>query len=198
MSETPRRADSRPACCRSATVEPFVDDVDGESRFFRARIAGGRNSSQTFRCSHLRWPWRTLNRAGSRSANSTTSLSRYGTRTSRPCAIESLSAYISSSSGSEERISSTWNAPSSSQPSISGARSAQNSQDAVPRALGSRPSPEQAVDVVTRHDREHVLVSLQAVLDVQRIDARFSVSLRGRRRMPASSRAAAIRGSCRQ
>ncbi len=54
--------------------------------------------------------------------------------------MESLSAYISSSSGREDRISSTWKAPSSSVPAISGSSSRQKSQMASPAPSGKAPS----------------------------------------------------------
>src|SRR5437016_2070637 len=59
----------------------------------------------------------------------------YGTRSSRPCAIESLSAYMSSSSGSVERTSRNWRPPNSSVESIRLVRSDQGHFHVVPRPL---------------------------------------------------------------
>ena len=62
-----RRADSPTACCPSELWNHSSTTLTAKPRFLRARISGGRKRSQTRRCSHLRWPRRTLKRAGSRS-----------------------------------------------------------------------------------------------------------------------------------
>src|SRR5437773_6414153 len=65
-------------------TEPPVHDIDGEPALRPFQDRHGRWLRHTCRCSHFWDPFRTLKVADSRSTYSTISLSRYGTRSSRP------------------------------------------------------------------------------------------------------------------
>ena len=128
-------------------MEPVVHHVDREPALL-ARKNGRRQvlRGRPRRCSHLPSPPADLEARVERCANSTTVRSRYGTRTSRPCAIDSLSPNISSSSGSDDRISRIWKPPSSSRCCHLRQQRRASSSDASRVVPRQQPVAEQPVD----------------------------------------------------